>query len=349
MKRSNLFDKLSTDPDESTSESTGENTSAADSAEEAVADEDIEDVLSGKDPSKRKEKEKKEGKIRRTLISRFDILNRFKHWYMGGISFVRSLFREHAAKQTIALIVAVLSILFVMAAFYTQSGEFVVKVNKQMAKDGFYLSEIPNFDDRLITLHAEAKTDATNVSIFDLAPDLMDIDGVHHGPEYFAYTFYAKNMTGKTIDYRYTLFVRHQTLGVEEASWIMLFHNGEQEVFAQASASGGPEVQYAEEEFPFLEYAKYPDQQQTTLSGSELDKIPQDAADRLGLKGASGAYQFNTVPFASKRTITTGLRKDIEDDGMDKFTVVIWLEGEDPECVDKIIGGELELAMSFTY
>ncbi len=293
---------------------------------------------------------KKDSRIRRTLISRFDILNRFKHWYLGGISFVRSLFRVHAAKQTILLILGVLSICFIMAAFYTQSGEFVVKVDREMARDGFYLSEIPNFDERLITLHAIAKEDATNVSVYDIESDVMDVDGVHHGDDYFAYTFYAKNLTGKTIDYRYTLYIRHQTKGIEEAAWIMLFHDGQQVIFAKPNQlSGDPEVQYSDFEFPFTYCAKEPKKQQTMVAEKDLSKISQDVVDRLGLKGLKGVYQLNTVPFASDRTICTGLCEDFEHDGMDKFTVVIWLEGEDPECIDDIIGGELELAMSFTY
>ena len=31
----------------------------------------------------------------------------------------------------------------------------------------------------------------------------------------------------------------------------------------------------------------------------------------------------------------------------DKFTVVIWLEGNDPDCLDNIIGGTLKLSMNF--
>lgn len=31
----------------------------------------------------------------------------------------------------------------------------------------------------------------------------------------------------------------------------------------------------------------------------------------------------------------------------DKFTVVIWLEGNDPDCVDSIIGGTMKLSMKF--
>ena len=31
----------------------------------------------------------------------------------------------------------------------------------------------------------------------------------------------------------------------------------------------------------------------------------------------------------------------------DKFTVVIWLEGNDPDCVDKIIGGTIKFSLNF--
>lgn len=310
-------------------------------------DEALDDMPNEKDSSgKGKDGDKK---IRRTLLSRFDLLNRFKHWYLGGVSFFRSLFRVHAAKQTILLILAALSICFIMAAFYTNAGEFVVKVDRKMARDGFFLSEIPNFDERLITLHAVALEDATNISIYDIEENVMDVDGVHHTSDCFAYTFYAKNLTGKTVDYRYTLFIRHQTRGIEEAAWIMLFHNGKQEIFAKMNENGYPETQYSDYEFPFREYARYPEKQQTTISQRNPGHITQEVIDRQGFDRLDGIYQLNTVPFASDRTICTGLREDFKHDGMDKFTVVIWLEGEDPECIDKIIGGELECAMSFTY
>ena len=87
-------------------------------------------------------KGQKGNKIKRTLASRVDPINKFRHWYMGGISLFRSFFRVHAAKQTIAIILFILSAAFIMAAFYTNAGEFVVKVDREMARDGFYLSEI---------------------------------------------------------------------------------------------------------------------------------------------------------------------------------------------------------------
>ena len=30
---------------------------------------------------------------------------------------------------------------------------------------------------------------------------------------------------------------------------------------------------------------------------------------------------------------------------MDKYTIVIWMEGDDPECVDRIVGGSVEFSM----
>ena len=43
------------------------------------------------------------------------------------------------------------------------------------------------------------------------------------------------------------------------------------------------------------------------------------------------------------RTTTEGFKaKD-----KDKYTVVIWLEGNDPDCIDEIIGGTLKLGMNF--
>lgn len=60
-------------------------------------------------------------------------------------------------------------------------------------------------------------------------------------------------------------------------------------------------------------------------------------------------YKLETTPFASEKIVTTGLREGIKNGEYDKYTVVIWYEGEDPECTDDIIGGWVECYMDFTY
>ena len=50
------------------------------------------------------------------------------------------------------------------------------------------------------------------------------------------------------------------------------------------------------------------------------------------------------IPFPLKLLIK---REKFKSKDKDKYTVVIWLEGNDPDCVDNIIGGTLKLSMDF--
>ena len=53
-----------------------------------------------------------------------------------------------------------------------------------------------------------------------------------------------------------------------------------------------------------------------------------------------------TTPFISDKLVMSGLREDFHPGDVDKYTVVIWLEGNDPECINDIIGGELKMQMN---
>lgn len=55
-----------------------------------------------------------------------------------------------------------------------------------------------------------------------------------------------------------------------------------------------------------------------------------------------------TVPFLSGDTIVTETVSDFSAGSIDKYTVVIWLEGNDPDCVDSIIGGKIKMDMVFS-
>jgi len=41
-------------------------------------------------------------------------------------------------------------------------------------------------------------------------------------------------------------------------------------------------------------------------------------------------------------------RKDFKPNDIDKFTIVIYLEGDDPDCKDELIGGEMKMHMEIT-
>ena len=51
--------------------------------------------------------------------------------------------------------------------------------------------------------------------------------------------------------------------------------------------------------------------------------------------------------FTSSTKVMTTEHKGFEPNAKDKYTVVIWLEGNDPDCTDALIGGTLKLGMEF--
>ena len=53
----------------------------------------------------------------------------------------------------------------------------------------------------------------------------------------------------------------------------------------------------------------------------------------------------NTIPFLSNTKVMSYIRDKFEVGSVDKYTVVIWLEGDDPECIDDILGGEMKMLM----
>ena len=289
-------------------------------------------------------KEKKEKKIRRSLISRFDLLNRFKHWYMGGISITRSLFRVRAAWQGVIIITSILAVLFILAAFYTGAGEFVISLDSTMSKDGFYISDTTDFSEKLVALRSKAVV-ADNISIFDLAEDVGQVDGVHDGPNYVAHTFYLTNQTGKTRNYEYSLKIRRSSKHAEKALWVMVYYNGKQTIYALKGKDGNPEHQYALYEFPFKDDAAQPEQYKT-VTGSESDLTADEVFQAESIEEAN---ELITIPFRTDKEICAGVRKKIKNKEVDKYTVVMWYEGEDPECVDDIIGGWVEAYMGFSY
>ncbi len=290
----------------------------------------------------------KEKRFGRSLLSRFDWLNRFRHWYMGGISVTRSLFRIRAAWQGILIILIILSILFIMAAFYTGPGEFVISLDSKMSSDGFYLSETPDYTEHQICVRGKAVICASNINIADIAPNVADVDGEHNGLNYVAETFYLTNRTGETKDYQYSLMIRTATKGADKAMWVMVYHNGKQIIYAMPGADGQPEEQYALFGFPFEEDAADAGQyQMVTLQ--EADINPEDYIYNAGRAEVENAHKLITTPFVADKIVCQGTRPGMEDKEADKYTVVIWYEGEDPECVDDIIGGQVELYMTFHY
>ena len=63
--------------------------------------------------------------------------------------------------------------------------------------------------------------------------------------------------------------------------------------------------------------------------------------------GVNGEPEIDTVPFESETLIFSGVNEKLDTDQTIKYTLVIWLEGDDPECLDNIRGGKVKMSMTF--
>ncbi len=54
-----------------------------------------------------------------------------------------------------------------------------------------------------------------------------------------------------------------------------------------------------------------------------------------------------TTEFLTERIITQGAVAEFEPGEVTKYTVVIWIEGDDPDCIDDLVGGDCSIAMDF--
>jgi len=64
--------------------------------------------------------------------------------------------------------------------------------------------------------------------------------------------------------------------------------------------------------------------------------------------GKNGQPEKDTIPFFSNEYVMMEKRESIKPGEIDKFTVVIWVEGDDPDCLDNLIGGEMKMHMEIT-
>ena len=86
-----------------------------------------------------------------------------------------------------------------------------------------------------------------------------------------------------------------------------------------------------------------------------VDEAVRIAVYKNGVKTVYGKTKSNgggkesdcDSEFLTSSVVMRTSSEDFKAKSKDKYTVVVWLEGNDPDCVDDIIGGTLKLSMNF--
>jgi len=63
--------------------------------------------------------------------------------------------------------------------------------------------------------------------------------------------------------------------------------------------------------------------------------------------GMNDKPEPETIPFKKEEQVALNHVEDFNPGDIDKYTIVIWLEGTDPECTDNILDGEIKISMNF--
>ena len=212
----------------------------------------------------------------------------------------------------LVILLLFLSVMFACSSYINKAGDFTVTMDKDAFNLGICLSETPDFAKPTRFLAGKKCEDLRECTLAWLPDDIDDIDGTHNcsnGQQFFAYTFYVKNAGKVDVGYKGQIVIESAALDVDEAMRVMVFHNGEPQIYAKPKKG-------------------------TT-------NVLENNANNNG----ESQYKIDKN-FISNTKV---MEKEIEFfpvGEIDKYTVVVWLEGWDPECVDAILDGEVKMSMN---
>ena len=215
----------------------------------------------------------------------------------------------------IGAIVALLVVMYVCSLLFARYGSFTVAVKDYSDRNyALSLSESDSFLHPTSRLNGNAVKDITNIDGNTLPGNLNDINGEHNGDNYIAYTFYLKNSGQLACSYNYQLVISMATVGVDAAARVRLYFTPDYYKAATGEYNYGGN---------YTDYAK------PRTNGNGAPEVDPD--NRV------------MTNFSSSNTVCEAQVDDFQSGDMAKITVVIWLEGNDPDCTDEVLGGPFKL------
>ena len=223
-----------------------------------------------------------------------------------------------------------------MSAIAQTRGHFTINMTDDLFREGFTLSETANFQNPTSHLFATPAENVPCISIRDIPEDVAEGEGKIEG-NFFAYNYYIKNEGESTVDFGWELKLNSESKNLSKATWVMIFIDGKMTLYARAQEDGSQEM------LPRLD--------DTERNGYPYAPMYDHAADPEGQYEISKETSYTTYwrlkpyAFRSEEILADGLQTEIAPGEMHKFTIVIWLEGDDPDCTNELIGGHMGLEM----
>lgn len=247
-------------------------------------------------------------------------------------------FHGRALWTMLSALLLLMAVLFLFSTITQLRGHFTINMSDGLFREGFVLSETADFENPTTHLFCTPAENVPCISISHLPKDLDNYDGQHNG-NYFAYTFYCRNEGESTVDYEWQVNLNSESQSLSAACWVMIFEDGEMAFYARRNGETGNEE--ALPAFgdnsrgyigkPLAEFSREPDSQYQIIQEGQ------------------GYYYCRVIPFpfVTDTVVAMGQKESMVPMDVHKYTVVIWLEGDDPDCNDDLIGGHVGMEFYF--
>ena len=247
----------------------------------------------------------------------------------------------------VALVIAVLVLLllFIISWLLTTVGDLVISVDSGAVKQGITISANEDGSDPQTKLYADMAADVTNIT-YDWLPATLDLEafGSHNGKNYMAYTFQLTNSGKDTLDYISQLKAVRSAKSADEAVRVMIYRNGEPSVYAKENKGLTTDDNSPE---PFEQiFKKVIPEDYTAPTDEEIKEAAEATQNKENVEVTDEPLEIQQ--FEDGNTVFNSTREGLAPGETDKYTIVMWIEGEDPECIDEIRSGYVKLEWFFS-
>ena len=245
--------------------------------------------------------------------------------------------KEHWLASLIGALLMLLAVLFLFSLVQRMRGHFTVNLSDGMLENGYALYDNIQLENPTMQLFATPTENAPCVSISQIAADVNGSDGKYESEDFFAYKFYLRNEGTKPSNFKWELNINSEYKNLSEAAWVILFIDGDMSIYAKEGADGEaealPEISDTRHGYlniPLMECKPDSDQFQIVATNHHINY-----------------YRVVPYSFLSEKSVIGGVMTKVQPEEVHEFTVLIYLEGDDPECTDELIGGSLGVEMRF--
>lgn len=270
---------------------------------------------------------------------------------------------KRRAGVALVVLTSVLLVIWIISWLQTSIGDLVISVDSGAVKKGIVISTNDDGSDPKTELSADMAYEVTNIT-YDWLPATLDLEGEgsHNGKNYLAYTFYlrngsasADNPTKETVKVQSTLKAVRAAKSADEAVRILVYRNGDPTMYAKKNisvlnpATGKPVVDRDASDADIIpletRYEKVIPEDY--VAPTEIATIPPEEMEQNKEPVATTDVPLKIVEFMDDEIVFDLTEDDMNPGDIVKYTIVVWIEGDDPECVDSIRGGYVKLNWFF--